>query len=583
MKLAIHMLVVVLIAGLLWAAWLRTPPLRGKSAAVPLPDELTPEQSLAQSVALANGRVQALTSGQRTEVFGVRQALDCGECRQIEIYNFDTDTAVIALVNLRRQVVTDVYAQPGVHPGINKRLADLALSIAFNAPEVIEALGYQPTTADMAPVDAALVGTACTSGHLCVSPTFNLGNRALWAMVDLTTEQLAGIAWTALAPEVGPALPPQQSSGCPPPGEVNRQGWQLDYATTGTDGLRVTNARYNGHLMMTSGKLLEWHVDYGVTGFQDVTGCGGGGGGFPIFPYGETQVNDLLDEMDQVVGFEVVQDFRMTNWGQNCNYRYEQHFQFWQDGRFRVASAAYGRGCGTQALYRPIVRLDIAAGGDDEHDTFAYWDGAQWVEPTHETYRVPYDEADHGPHFLTTNDVGWRVLDGNGAGFLITPSLGQFNDGGRSDNPLVYVTQYKPEEGDIDMGLIGLCCLDNHEHGPDKFIYGTSSQPQTPEPITNTNIVLWYVPQLPTDGTPGNYYCWTVSGEPNPETYPCFGGPLFTPIADKPIADFMVAQQPVMVGETALFTNTTIGAMPITYTWSFGDGYTSPLMHHTDG
>jgi hypothetical protein len=34
--------------------------------------------------------------------------------------------------------------QPGIHPAINKRLADLALELAVNAPEVIEVLGHQP-------------------------------------------------------------------------------------------------------------------------------------------------------------------------------------------------------------------------------------------------------------------------------------------------------------------------------------------------------------------------------------------------------------------------------------------------------
>jgi PKD repeat protein len=87
---------------------------------------------------------------------------------------------------------------------------------------------------------------------------------------------------------------------------------------------------------------------------------------------------------------------------------------------------------------------------------------------------------------------------------------------------------------------------------------------------------------MATDGTPDNYYCWTVTGEPNPETYPCFGGPMFIPITTTtvPEADFTV-QQPVIVNQAAVFTNTTIGTLPISYTWQFGDGITSTVTHPT--
>ena len=575
MKWTIRLLGLVLLLLVLWAGW-RIRPLRGKSSAIPLTQHLTPEQTAAQELALADSKVQALTRDQHTEVFGVRQTTDCVSCFQVEIYDWGQNTAVIALINLLTDHVEAVYSQPGVHPGINKRLADLALEIALNAPEIHEALGYRPLTADMAPVDAALLNSTCQAEHLCVSPTFDLGDRALWAVIDLTTETLAGVTWTLLSPEAGQPSQARPDGSCPSPGSVARDGWQLDYATTGTDGLLLTDVQYNGQLVLTSLKLLEWHVDYGSVGFQDVTGCGGGGGGFAILPYGVTEVRDLLDEANNVIGFALVQDFRMVAWGQDCNYRYEQHMQFWTDGRFRVVGVAYGRGCGDTAIYRPIVRLDMAAGGDDENDTFAYWHDGSWLEPSVETYRVPYVETGHGPHELTAANMAWRITDATGMGYLIEPAMGQFDDGGRGDAPFVYVTQHKPEEGDVDMGVIGTCCLDNHEQGPDKFIYGTPSQPQVAEPITNSNIVLWYVPQMVTDADPSSYYCWTVTGEPNPETYPCFGGPMFHPILPTPVADFSV-QEPLFARHPITFHNTSSGLQPISYTWSFGDGMTSTL------
>ena len=254
MKAIVRLVTVLIVLSLLAAAWF-TRPLRGKPAAVPLTDELTLAQASAQALALDNPRVQALTNDHRTEVFGVRQVSACADCYQVEIYNFDEDTAVIALVNLTIPEVMDVYLQPGVHPGINKRLADLAMDIALNAPEVIEALGYRPLSADMAPVDATLLNSTCLEGHLCVSPTFDLGDRALWAVVDLTTEELAGIAWTLLAPETAVVTPTTRNISCPPPGSVNRDGWQLDYETTGTDGLIMAQQVFRTQQAVAAGAV----------------------------------------------------------------------------------------------------------------------------------------------------------------------------------------------------------------------------------------------------------------------------------------------------------------------------------------
>ncbi len=380
-----HRLIVALIVvfgftglGLIISGTLLSPPegVRGKSPAFPLEAELNPEQALAQDLALSDPEVQALTVGRPSEVFGVRQIGQdyppggevCADhaCWQVEIYNFDEDAAVVAVVDVDDRQVLAVYHQPGVHPGINKRLADLAMEIAANDPDVIAELGFKPGAADMAPVDAGLQDSACEDGHLCVSPTFNLEGRILWAVVDLTEQRLAGLSYTERLPDPpGSSTPFVPDLGCPTPGTVDQGGWSVNYLTTGTDGLRVYDATYMGVPVLTSVKLVEWHADYGSSGFEDSTGCGGGGGGFPIYPYGDTQVLNILDEQNATIGFEVVQDFRMGNWGNTCNYRYEQHIQFFDDGRFRVVSGAFGKGCGTNAMYRPIVRIDIAVAGDE--------------------------------------------------------------------------------------------------------------------------------------------------------------------------------------------------------------------------
>ncbi len=75
------------------------------------------------------------------------------------------------------------------------------------------------------------------------------------------------------------------------------------------------------------------------------------------------------------------------------------------------------------------------------------------------------------------------------------------------------------------MGALGDCCFDDHRQGPEHFVNG--------EDVTATNLVLWYVPQMVTqadsESESNDYYCWTVSGEPDPETYPCIVGPMFVP------------------------------------------------------
>ncbi len=514
-----------------------TPRVRGKAPAIPLPEELTVSQRRAQNLALSDPRVQSYTVGKRSEVFGVADVGDhfppgaescrVSDCRQVSIYNWKENTAIIAIVDLDAGEVLDVFAQPGVHPGINKRLVNLAIDLAVNDPQVIEILGFAPDAndIDMAPVDADAPGSSCDGERLCVAPTFDLGERILWVFVDLYEEQVAALRWTSVFPEDGfTLLEFTTSEGCPAAGTIDRHGWTLEHEVTASDGLRVYNVAYNGAQVLTSVKLVEWHADYGSSGFRDSTGCGGGGGGFPIYPYGDTQILDLVDDQQQVTGFEVVQDFRMGNWGQSCNYRYQQHIQFLRDGHFRVVGGAYGKGCGINAIYRPVVRIDMAINGDDD-DSFAIWDNQQgWVDQQSEFLRTPY-AGDNGPHHHSEDGYSWKIFDASGVGFFVEPGRGQFDDSGRGDYPFIYVSAHHVSEGDTDLGVIGACCHDDHQQGPDQYINGES--------ISETNIVLWYVAQMETDAEDSGdgYYCWTLltGGIPDP-TFPCFSGPMFVPI-----------------------------------------------------
>lgn len=159
----------------------------------------------------------------------------------------------------------------------------------------------------------------------------------------------------------------------------------------------------------------------------------------------------MLDENQNPIGFEVVQDFRMGSWGQICNYRYEQHIQFFSDDRFRVVSGAFGKGCGTNATHRPVVHIDLAVNGDPG-DIFSIWDGNQWSRLTNDDYRVPYDEIGHGPHLVTPERYAWLVDDDSGIGYYIEMDVGQFGDGGCSASPFIYPTLHHNEEGILTWG-----------------------------------------------------------------------------------------------------------------------------------
>ncbi len=537
------------------------PAARGKQAAEPLPPGLTPDQQRAQDLALADPRVLAQTSGHKSEVFGVAdigadypagsEACAAADCRQVQIYLFDLNTAVVAIVDLDASIVRDVLVQPGVQPGINRRVADLAAEIARTSPEFIAEAGYAPPPGVLTPMDGGSVD--CPSAHLCLAMVLPQANTMLWAVVDVTDEKLVTVGRTPLD-AAGEAYAPAAAAvpPCPPPGTLDAFGWHINYETTPSDGFRVYDVTQFGVSVLKSAKLAEWHVSYNLGGgFEDTTGCGPGGG-YVIYPYGSTEVTPVTTT-DGVPGIEVAQDFRMNNWGAGCNYRYKQHYQFFEDGRFRTTVEAYGRGCSSiYGLYRPLLRLDLAVGGDGG-DSLQTWDGVAWVNQATEVELpqvAPYTAA----------GAKWRVVDDGGWAYQVVPGQGQFGDGGRGDNAYVTGVVHHNNEGDTDLGIIGDCCNDA-EQGPSNYVNG--------EALISQNLVLWYRPQqyVVVSGTAS--YCWTITGEPTPETYPCAAGPMFVP----EFAARFATDTPLVLGTAGHFTGTALSAVgPIDYLWDFGDG-----------
>lgn len=508
------------------------------------------QQQRAQEIAVASPDVQYFArdsqTGQplRSEIMIVRPVLPsdlteatqfCADrpCYRVEMYNYATNATAVAIVEMVRETVLDVTFHPNTQPEVPMHLGDLAAQIAVNSPEVAEALGFQPGRDDatMPNVKTALNDTLCErSRHLCVAPTFIVGDRALWAIVDLTDERLVGVRWTSLGGGGGAVVTEKSlqdavimAQYCEKPNPLARDGWELDFMLTSSDGLQVSDVRFQGEPVLDSAKLVDWHVSYSGTdgfGYSDATGC-------PVFStasvvaFDAPYVEDIVED-GEVVGFALSQDFRNELWPQPCNYRYVQRYEFYDDGRFRVGGSVLGQGCGNNGTYTPVVRIALAtqaAGGQPA--SFADWDGQQW-RPWSEEQWVLQDE--NTP--VTAEGFQFRIEAANGETYFVEPNRGQLPDGSRGDNAYTYVTVARPGEGDADLLTIGPCCNEDHRQGPEQFL-------EPPQPLAGQDLVMWYVPRLKNDDTPGAEYCWVttevVDGQLVNKIHPCAFGALFVP------------------------------------------------------
>lgn len=507
---------------------------------------LDESQRQAQALAIQDSRIQTYlrdTETQeplRNEVFGVYPMRDsditpqttaCANnpCYRVEMYNYPANFYLAAAVDLQTQTVLEVNGFENTQPDIPSNLTDIALEIAVNAPEVAEALGYVPELPEalMENTRTALNGTVCErSRHLCVAPTFVAGERALWAIVDLTDGRLVGTRWTEVG-RTGEAVTEKELVNdsimrlyCQQDTALERDGWVMNYTLTSSDGLRISDVYFQDTPILESAKLVDWHVSYSSEdgfGYSDAVGC-------PVFsqaaviavepPY----VEDIVED-GEVVGFALEQEFWSEFWPLPCNYYYEQRYEFYSDGRFRPVMISVGRGCGDDGTYRPVTRLALAG-----NYTFGEWNGADWTNWTAEDWRLAAD--------VPANDEGYpfRLSGAEGQGYYVVPSTGQFGDGGRGDNAYIYVTRNRADrdEGASDMPTIGPCCNTDYQQGPEQFIESS------PESITDSPLVVWYVAQLENDGTPGSEYCWAESvledGLFVPIEYPCPSGPMFIPL-----------------------------------------------------
>ena len=511
-----------------------------------LDEGLDDNQKQAQDIAVADPQFQGYshdTNTQaplRSEIFGVyplresditeiTAACRTHTCYRVEMYNFALNLYLAAIVDLDTQQVIDRIGIQNSQPDIPPQLVKIAIEIASNSPDVLRHLGGTPEASQalMANTKTALNGTYCErSRHLCVAPTFVVGDYALWAIVDLTEGVVVGTRWTVVGDSADVTEKKLQNESlmrlyCQSNTSLERDGWRLDYILTSSDGLRISDVSYQGTLVLDNAKLVDWHVSYSREdgfGYSDAVGC-------PVFSQAAViaveppKVEDIVDG-GQTVGFALIQDFWSELWPNPCNYYYEQRYEFYEDGRFRPVVTNMGRGCGNDGTYRPVTRLALAG-----NNIFSEWDGSAWLDWPDENWRLADD--------VSANDKGYafRVSNSAGDGYYIVPGSGQFGDGGRGDHPYIYVTQHHldRDEGDSDLPTLGPCCNQDYHQGPERFI------DPTPEPIVEKPLVFWYVAQIKNDDTPGQEYCWAESVVENgiytPKAYPCPSGPMFVPIS----------------------------------------------------
>ncbi len=440
-------------------------------------------------------------------------------CEQTYIYDFSADATIVTIVAAGQ--LLDVQRIENATPAFNGRIDQMAQTLIANDPAVQEAVGGVRESADI--VIMQMQHPSCLSNHLCVATTFLTDGGSVWVLVDVTQEQIVDLWWGDVTGG-NQATTSEASSeafyDCEPHHLV-RGKWKLQYRITPSDGFAVADVYFDGKQVVSDIRLIQWEANYvndGNYAYVDYAGCGaqGPGHGFPIDPVGETEINAIRG------GFSLAQDFQMFAWGSFCNYRYEQIYEFYDDGRWRVIGQPYGRGCGDgrykEATYRPIFRIDFAVNGIG-NDFFQTWDGSQWQQQNVEAYFTPT---------ALTNPEGraFRILDENGTGFEMEMGAGQFEDAGQGDAAYTYLTVARESEGAFDMPTLGECCHQDHQKGPIEFV--------DEQDTAGEHLVVWYIPEALTQtkfavdqGVVDVPYCWTES---TTEYYPCPMGPMFHPI-----------------------------------------------------
>ena len=457
-----------------------------------------------------------------------------GDLVMVEMYNFYYNTVVQAYLDKSSQKVLKVASSPGKLPNLTQKLKKLATKMALAYPEVQQQLGLSSSELTDAYEVKVKNSKSERFRHLYAAVTITPKdqNQTLWVLVDLTTLKGVGYQWMPLWDANRPKLVTERSlqnevitaSYCMDTTRLEMNNWVINYQLTNSDGIEIFDASYKGMPVLKSAKLVDWHVSYPDKkdfGYSDAMGC-------PKFSSAAVVAFEPPDiqpimEKGQEIGFSFVQDFRSPVWPKACNYRYQNLFEFYSDGRFRVAGINLGLGCSNNGWYRPVFRINLA---DKDGQKMEAWKDGHWQILDHENWLSQKNKSAFSPQGYQL-----KMTRSDGSGYYLAPSQGQFGDNSRGDHAFTYVTvtHLGAGEGELDMPTLGSCCNTNWEQGPEQFL-------KPAEPLNGHN-VIWYVPQMKNSDVKGKQYCWVESivenGHEGYKTFNGVVGPMFIPFNAK--------------------------------------------------
>lgn len=478
----------------------------------------TPVKKLAQDIALSHpefvrdvfhketkealhNEITVIRALSAQEIKDYQINLAPNSCYKVEMYNYFYNAIAEAFVDINAKKVLGVRHRPAVSPEHSLRAKNMASTIAIAHPEVAKALS---TSIGVTPSDyqVEIKDSNCErSRHYCLAIVYTKGAKKLWVLVDMNDKDVVGWQWIENDDEKRPTIVTERTlqndfvmeNYCDVDNVLEKGDWQITYSLKSSDGLEIKNVKYKNQEVITSAKLVDWHVSYtfnGGFGYSDAIGC-------PMFSsaavvaFKGAEVEELADG-----AFALIQDFRSPVWPLACNYRYENRFEFYADGSFRILGVNHGIGCGADGEYRPVFRIDMAG----KEETFAQWNGQDWEQWTQEKWNLQDQNSQYTPENYLYK------FTSAAASYFIEPGNGQFQDGGRGDNAYTYITTKKVGvgEGEVDMPTFGECCNKDHRQGPETFM-------QPAEALTGQELIIWYVPQMYNSKDKGQEYCWAAT------------------------------------------------------------------------
>ncbi len=448
----------------------------------------------------------------------------------VEMYNFYYNTVVHAFLDKTTQKVVKVSSAPGTQPNLTQKLKKIATQIALAYPDVQQQLGIpNAQLSDQFEVEIRNSKSE-RFRHLCAAVTITPKGKekTLWVLVDLTTLKAVGFQWMPLWNPNRPQLVTERSlqnevvsaSYCKDTTRLERNNWVIHYQLTNSDGIEVFDASYKGNPVLKSAKLVDWHVSYPDKkdfGYSDAMGCPKFSSA-AVVAFEPPEIQSIMKGGEEI-GFSFVQDFRSPVWPKACNYRYQNLFEFYADGRFRIAGVNLGLGCSNNGWYRPVFRINLA---DKKGQKIAAWQEGKWKTWDKENWIFQKGKSNFSPQ-----GYQFKISNPDGSGYYLEPNQGQFGDHSRGDHAYTFVTveHIGKGEGENDMPTLGPCCNTNFEQGPEQFL-------KPAEPLNGHNII-WYVPQMKNSDKKGKQYCWVETrvedGHEGYQTYNGVVGPMFVP------------------------------------------------------